>query len=120
MKELGQKPDWHSVKSWEIERLDWRSSPIEFDRLRDYARDCIEGELQARGHHLGEFLSDEQLNQVVLHGAKVYAPRHEVIGLASHITLWLRGSVVARMKRELTDDEIRSYGSQTDQSTERT
>jgi hypothetical protein len=104
MKDLGPKPSWHSEESWQIERLDWQNDSTAFNRLVAFASGRIDAELRERGHSLNGLLSEDELRAVVKKGAEGYEPRHEVIGLAIHITLWLRAVASLRLKGDSIDD----------------
>jgi hypothetical protein len=94
------KPTWHSDESWEIETLEWRDNESDFERLVKYAVGRIRAELAGRGVDLHDIATHEVIRQQVKNAAIAYEDRHKRIGLASHVTLWLRGFIAAKMRGE--------------------
>jgi hypothetical protein len=94
------KPPWHSDESWEIETLEWKNDESDFERLVKYASGRIRAELAGRGVDLEAIATHEVIRKQVRNAALAYEDRHKRIGLASHVTLWLRSFVAAKMRGE--------------------
>src|SRR6266436_6137556 len=94
------KPDWHSDESWEIENLDWSTNTRDFDRLVEYVIKTIAPELQLRGESLVDIVPADELRSEIKTAAANYEEKHHKIGLASHVTLWIRAFVGCKLKGE--------------------
>ncbi len=95
-----QIESWHSEESRRIELLDWRNNREDFQALCDFARGRIQSELKDRGIELATVIAESELHEIVKVAVANYGEKERrLIGMAIHVSIWLRGYVSEKLRR---------------------